>query len=50
MKEDYRMQKSMAEFDDVGMDSVYPLMTSDPTKAREFTVKINNKHLDNVFN
>ena len=49
-KEDYRMQKSLAEFDDVGMDSVYPLMTSDPTKAREFTVKINSKHLDNVLN
>ena len=31
------------------MDSVYPLMTSDPSKQKEFTVKITNQKLDNVF-
>ena len=31
------------------MDSVYPLMTSDPSKGREFTVKITNQKLNNVF-
>lgn len=35
------------------MDSVYPLMTTDPQKKKEFTVKITNQitdqKLDNVF-
>lgn len=31
------------------MDSVYPLMTSDPILGKEFTVKITDKKLDNVF-
>ena len=48
-KEDYRIQQNIAQYDDIGEDSVYPLMTSDPKKAREFNVKINQDHLNRVM-
>ena len=46
---DRKIEENISAFDDVGMDSIYPLMTSDPDKGKEFTVKITNKKLDNVF-
>ena len=46
---DNNVEQNISNFDDVGMDSVYPLMTSDPSKQKEFTVKITNNKLDNVF-
>lgn len=39
----------MDNYDDVSMDSMYPLITKKPSQAREFTVKINEKHLGNVL-
>jgi hypothetical protein len=31
------------------MDSFYPLVTEDPSKRKEYTLKITDTHLDNVF-
>ena len=39
----------MENYDDVSMDSMYPLITKKASQAREFTVKINEKHLGNVL-
>jgi hypothetical protein len=39
----------MENYDDVSMDSMYPLITKKASQAREFTVKINDKHLGNVL-
>jgi hypothetical protein len=46
---DHKIEQNISAFDDIGMDSVYPLMTSDPEKGKEFTVKITNQKLDHVF-
>lgn len=39
----------MAKYEDIGMDSYYPLATEDPEKKKEFTVKITDNQLNNVF-
>ena len=51
-KSEYKMNQRLAEFEDVAEDSVYPLMTKDPQKAKEYLVKVNvnDQHLNNVFN
>lgn len=46
---DNNIEQSISNYDDVGTDSHYPLMTSDPNKQKEFTVKITNKKLDQQF-
>jgi len=35
-----RVDNSIANAVDVGMDSYYPLMTNDPEKKKEYTLKI----------
>jgi len=44
-----RVEMSIANAVDVGMDSYYPLMTNNPEKKREYTLKITNNHLENVM-
>ena len=39
----------MENYDDVSMDSMYPLITKKGSQAREFIVKINDRHLGNVL-
>ena len=42
-------KQSEEEYEDVGMDSYYPLMTTDPTKKKEYTLKITDNKLNNAF-
>lgn len=37
------------KFEDMAEDSIYPLITSDPKKQKEFIVKISKGKLDQVF-
>ena len=46
---DEKMNESIAEFEDMGKDSHYPLMTTDPEKSKEFLIKVNDKHLQSVI-
>ena len=39
----------MLGFEDVAKDSIYPLMTNDPSIKKDFIVKINDGHLNQVF-
>ena len=39
----------MEKYEDIGMDSYYPLVTEDPAKKKEYTVKITDNQLNNVF-
>jgi hypothetical protein len=43
------MQQSIECFEDMAMDSYYPLMTTDPTIHKEYILKITDEHLDKVF-
>ena len=42
-------QKSMLAFEDIAKDSIYPLMSNDPSIKKDFIVKINDGHLNQVF-
>ena len=42
-------KRSEEEYEDVGMDSYYPLMTTDPSKKKEYTLKITDNKLNNAF-
>ena len=42
-------KSSPTEFDDIGLDSYYPLMTQDPAIKKEYVLKITDKKLENVF-
>lgn len=48
-KSEYKMNQRIAEFEDVINDSHYPLMTNDPKISKDYLVKVNDKHLNNVF-
>jgi hypothetical protein len=48
-KSEFQMNQRIAEFEDVVNDSHYPLMTTDPAIRKEYLVKVNDKHLNNVF-
>lgn len=39
----------MLGFEDVSKDSIYPLMSNDPSIKKDFIVKINDGHLNQVF-
>ena len=41
--------EQFASFADIGKDSFYPLVTEDPSKRKEFTLKITDNHLNKVF-
>lgn len=43
------INRAIDDYDDVGMDSIYPLMTKDPQKKKEFIRKIHDQKLENVF-
>lgn len=49
MQLDYNVEKNISAFTDLENDSVYPLMTSDPKKQKEYTLKITDTKLNNVF-
>lgn len=43
------MQQSIECFEDMAMDSYYPLMTTDPSIKKEYILKITDEHLNKVF-
>ena len=42
-------KNSLLGFEDVAKDSIYPLMSNDPSIKKDFIVKINDGHLNQVF-
>ena len=48
-KKEAEFTKLMEGVDDIGMDSYYPLMTSNPEKKKDCIIKINDKKLGDVF-
>lgn len=48
-KEEQKQPEAGDEYEDVGMDSYYPLMTTDPAKRKEYTLKITDNKLNNAF-
>lgn len=42
-------KNSLLGFEDMAKDSIYPLMSNDPSIKKDFIVKINDGHLNQVF-
>lgn len=42
-------EQQIASYQDMGLDSYYPLVTEDPKKKKEYVLKITDTHLNNVF-
>jgi len=48
-KQQQMQEQQLQNFEDVGTDSFYPLVTTDPKISKEYTVKINGQYEDKLI-